>query len=207
MILMMHRNAPRRAFKPPNFVDKPQPEKSKVHESQDLTTTSKQIAAQEARKSLQPVKRRKLLVCPVSLAPPTPSPVKKGPSAISAVPSDSGMPVAFYQARASAVCVAEVYVAPCTVYKACSSLMHACGYATSETLTLLQQEQTNKRHSSSGIAAAPGNRSPATGMPQPLPEVQIEQSPALLGASMPLPGEVKVMVSVFLPSCQERRDA
>ncbi len=62
-----------------------------------------------------------------------------------------------------------------------------------------QQEETNKGHSSLGITAAPGTGSPAKSMTQPLPVVHIEQSSAVLGASMP--GEVTVAGSPFLPSC------
>ncbi|CAL5223200.1 g5675 [Coccomyxa viridis] len=104
----MHRNAIRRAFRPPNFIEKPQPEKSKVHESQNLTTTSKQIVAQE--------------------------------------------------------------------------------------------EETDKSHSSLGIIAEPGIGSPAITMPQPLPDVHIEQSSAVPGASLPLPGQLAMSGPCALPS-------
>ena len=111
---------------PPNFVDKPQPEKSKVHESEDVTTTSKKTAAQDVRKFLQPVKRRKLLVCPVSLSTPTPSPVEKESSAISATTPAPGLPVAFTQVPASPARVTEVHM-PHAAYEACSLFMHTCG--------------------------------------------------------------------------------
>ena len=56
-----------------------------------------------------------------------------------------------------------------------------------------QQEETDKSHSSLGIIAEPGIGSPAITMPQPLPDVHIEQSSAVPGASLPLPGEIRAM--------------
>lgn len=70
-----------------------------------------------------------------------------------------------------------------------------------------QQEEADKSHSSLGINAEPANGSPATSMPQPLPYSHIEQSSAMLGASMPLPGEVKETRLPFLPTCLQSRDA
>lgn len=133
----MHRSVPRRAFKPPNLIDKPQSEKSKVYDLQDLTLTSKQHATQDVSKFLQPVKRRKLLVCPVSLATPAAIHMQKGPPVFPASSSDPERPVAFPTATALPTRAKEVWMCLVLSMRNLFLPVLACGYALSEDTMLL----------------------------------------------------------------------
>ena len=68
----MQRNALRRAFKPPSFVDKPLPEQSKGFTPQPAAQ-KEQPQAPDASQAMQSVKRRRLLICPTSISCPKPS--------------------------------------------------------------------------------------------------------------------------------------
>ena len=200
----MYRSTLRRAFKPPNFIDKPHSEKSKVHESQDLTLTSKQTAAQDVSKCMQPVKRRKLLVCPVSLTPPTAIQMQKGPPVLPASCPDPGRPVAFPTVTVAPTRAKEVSNVPHSIHTRNLFLPGTCMWLrTSLNISCCcNQEKFNKGYSRLGTTAEPENGSPAKSLPELLPSVHIERSSPVLGASMSLPGQVKLEMMGDCRSCQ-----
>lgn len=67
------------------------------------------------------------------------------------------------------------------------------------------QEEFDTGHSRLGTTAGPENGSPAKGMPEPLPDIHIERSSPLLGASKSLQGEVSVTGLSLLPARQDSR--